>query len=127
MARNNFLLQHKNQRQWQPFQGSVPPSRRTNLQAISARQPCTDIVQGWRVKYGLCLFFVIFVITTLIILYLWQDAVLLQLNLQLATIEEQIAEIEAKNRQLDISSTAGFLIGADLYLCPATTDDGRAD
>lgn len=115
MARNNFLLQHKNRRQQPSFEGSVPPfegsvpsSRRTDLQAISAHQPCTDIVQGQSVKYGLWLFFVIFVITALIILYLWQDAALLQLNLQLATIEEQITEIEAKNRQLEFQVQQAF-------------------
>ncbi len=85
-------MQHKNRRQWQPL-------RRTSLQTILTRRP---------VKCGARLFFVIFCVTALVVLYLWQDAALLQLNLQLAAIEEQIAEIEAENRRLEFQAQQAF-------------------
>jgi cell division protein FtsL len=89
---NNLFLPHQNRREWQPL-------RRNRLQTIFAHQP---------VKWGLYFFFVFFFVTALIILYLWQDAALLQLNLQLAKIEEQIAEIEAENRRLEFQVQQAF-------------------
>ncbi len=92
VAYDNFLLQNTNRRRRQSL-------RKVNLRTIFVRRLLERRVR---------LFFVILAVTALIFLYLWQDAALLRLKLQLATIEEQITEIEAENYRLEFQVQQAF-------------------